>query len=681
MKCLVIVESFAKCKTISKYLNNNTDIKYNVIASAGHICDLPKNQLGFSTDTWDAIYEPTKKDIISKIRTNVKDADIIYLASDPDTEGEAIANHIKNSIKDLLKDKKIYRIKFNEITKNAIINAISNPGDIDDKLVEAQETRRILDRLIGYKVSPMLWKEFNDNHLSAGRVQSVALKMCIDLMNEIIKFKLTPYWTVTGKFKINGEDFESVLYNDNNIVRITEIENIKKLFKNLSFDGKWSVDFIEKQSTKSPPPPFITTTLQQEAYNSLKMNSKKTMSIAQKLYENGLITYMRSDSVNMSNDAKKSISSYITDQFGEDHVKIRSYKSKVANSQEGHECIRITKPDKENIDFEDITEDDKKLYKLIWRRSIACLMINAEYIDIDIIITDNTIAPYRFICKKSLLIKQGFLKVLSPNTVIDDYKMWKVMKIDSIIPIEFIAEGKILEPPSMYNEIQLIKELEKNGIGRPSTYSSIIDKLFSKNYVSKGSNPKHKLKTENYIKTKNKVSSKEITIEIGGKQKDLLIPSDCGIKINNYLLKYLSQILDIRFTANMEDALDKIALNTSTKINTLNTFYSDIKPCLIDFDGGSKKELKSGFIKSKYGHCYYNADTKKYTNIESYLKWKNITMDKLSENDKKFLIKLPIKDDSGLTLHLGPYGLYYKDTKNKNIKIDKMEWNNIVSSL
>lgn len=689
MKCLIIVESFTKTKTISKYLNNNDDGNtYVITASAGHICDLPKEELGFSTETWEAVYIPTKENIIKKIRDLTKEADIIYFATDPDTEGEAIANHIKNYIKDLLKNKKSYRIKFNEITKSAIQNALQNPLEIDNNLVSAQETRRILDRLIGFKLSPMLWKKFNNNtSLSAGRVQSVALKICIDMMDDIINTKLTPYWIVIGKFKCFTKLLECKLYNENNIVKITELDNIKTLFKNLLFDNIWNISFTEKNTSQSPPPPYTTTSLQQDAYNKLRMSSKKTMLIAQSLYENGLITYMRTDSTNISQDAKYSIISYITDNYGKDYSKLRTYKTKVVNAQEAHEAIRITKPSKTDIDYEGITEDHKKLYNLIWKRTIACQMINAEYLDLDIIIIDESIDPYKFICKKSLLIKEGFLKILSPNSSIDDPDEWKKLinkKIETkktVKPIEFKADGNIIEPSSMYNEVSLIKALEKEGIGRPSTYSSIIDKLYTKKYVLKGCNPQQKLNTEDFIKTKDKLEVIEKVIEIGGKQKDLLIPTDLGIDIINYLSKLIPFILDIKFTAYMEEALDKICSNIVSKIDTLNIFYNKIKPHIEDnikINKEKKEALKSGFIKSKYGYCYYNSDTNKYTNIDSYLKWKKITVEQLTEIDKKFLISLPKNISKSITINIGPYGIYLKDNK-KNIKLDKNKWDDAVN--
>jgi len=701
MNYLIIVESFAKTKIIAKYLNTiDSKNNYIVTASAGHICDLPKEELGFTTDTWQASYVLTKENILQNIRKLVKSADIVYFATDPDTEGEAIANHIKNYIGDLLKNKKYYRIKFNEITKHAIEKALKNPIDIDINMVNAQETRRILDRLIGFKLSPMLWDKFNNHNLSAGRVQSVALKICTDILNEITNTKLSPYWIICGVFKCYNKKLECKLYDNGILLHINDVDNIKNLFKKLSFDSFWDINFKEKLSSQSPPPPYTTTSLQQDAYNKIRISSKETMMIAQQLYEKGFITYMRTDSTNISQDVKYNIISYINENIGEKYSKLRTYKTKVVNAQEAHEAIRITNVKNIDIEYDGISEKHKKLYALIWKRTVASLMINAEYADIDIIISNTNIEPYIFVCKKSLLINEGFLKILSPKSVIENPDEWKNIinrKIESkksVTPIEFIAEGNITEPPSMYNEVNLIKALEKEGIGRPSTYSSIIDKLYSKQYISKGCNPQQQLHTESYIKTKKELNVIQKTIDVGGKQKDLLIPTDLGININNYLSKLIPFIIDIKFTAYMEEALDLIALNKTSKIDTLTSFYDKIKPYLKEFvpkikssqsqsqsrSQSQSQSQKSNFIKTKYGHCYYDDVTKKYTNIESYLKWKNISMNELTEIDKKFIISLPITiPDTKFKIYLGQYGLYLKDDKNNNIKLDKNKWNDAVN--
>lgn len=682
MTKLVIVESATKCATISKFLNKDGSKDYIVTASLGHICELPRETLGFDTSSWEATFVPSKEKIINKLRELTKKVEVIYLASDPDTEGEAIAYHVKNSIKDLLKNKKCYRISFNEITANAIKNAIANPSDINMDIVNAQLTRCILDKLVGYKLSPMLWKQFDCNYLSAGRVQSVAIKICILKMNDIMKSTLDPYWTINGIFKCLKKNLETHLYNDKTLIKINDNQSIKKILDKLSFTNEWNVSITQTLTSQNPPFPYTTTSLQTDSYQKYKISSKKTMHLAQKLYENGLITYMRTDSTSISNDAKQKIIAYIKENYGDDHYKMRAHKSKIANAQEAHECIRITNPKKTNIEFDDITNDHKKLYDMIWRRTISCQMIAAEYIDMNINIIDNELIPYKFISNKSLLIKQGYLKVLSPSTKLDDVDEWKKLDNNKAIPQHFIAKGNINEPPTLYNEVSLIKALEKQGIGRPSTYASIIDKILTKNYVEKGSNPQKKINIESFKKTKDGYETLKEEINIGGKNTDLLIPTELGIKITEYLSNLTPFLLDLNFTAHMEEALDKISNKEASKVDTLNAFYNRLKPVIDENITITKKEpvvKKTGIIKSKYGYAYYNEDTEKYTNIEPYLKWKEIKDPKeLRDIDIKFISCLPKKLDKEYTVYLGPYGLYLKDKNNKNVKLDKNKWNDIV---
>lgn len=684
VKSLVIVESSTKCKTISKYLNKNSDDNYIIIASLGHICELPKDQLGFDLETWETTFIPSKQSVINKIRECVKNADRIYLASDPDTEGEAISYHVKTYIKDLIKKKECFRITFNEITSNAIKKAIENPREINMDIVNAQMTRCILDKLVGYKLSPMLWKQFECNYLSAGRVQSAALLICINRLNEIEKMELNPYWTINGIFKYKNKSIETLLYNDKNLIKINNYDEINNILEQLKFDNEWKVNIKQSNTLQNPPPPYTTTSLQSDIYQKYKYSSKKTMNIAQKLYENGLITYMRTDSTNISDDAKKKIITYIKENYGEDEYKMRTYKSKIANAQEAHECIRITNPKKIEIEYENITPEHKKVYEMIWRRTIACQMKPAEYLDIEINIIDKNILPLKFICKKSLLINIGYLKVLTPTTKLDNTDEWLNINKSKIIPNYFIAKSNIDEPPSLYNEVGLIKALEKQGIGRPSTYASIIEKIFTKQYVCKGINPQKIINIESIKKTREGIEKYNEEIKIGGNNKDLLVPTELGINIIKYLNTITPFLLDLKFTAYMEEALDKISKKETTKIDTLNAFYMKLKP-VIDENIISKikkqepQNKDSGIIKTKYGYAYYNKDSNKYTNIESYLKWKNITVDKLTEKDINFISSLPKKIDDNYTVHIGQYGLYLKDNNNKNVKIDKNKWDDLIN--
>ena len=397
MKPLIIVESFTKTKTIAKYL----DDKYNVICSLGHINNLPKDDVGIDIQTWKGTFVPTNPKIIKNIRDHVKQTDVIYIASDPDMEGEAIAHHIYNNISDLVVNKKCHRIEFYEITKNAIINAINSPRNINNDIVDAQETRRFVDRLVGYKLSPLLWNKFHDNTLSVGRVQSISLLLCVNILQKIQEHKIEPYWTITGYFNTSTNVIDFKLYdNEKNIFKTNKNDRVRALLDDFGFDTDFKLSISETNAIDNPAPPYTTTTLQQDAYNKHRFSSKKTMQLSQQLYENGLITYMRTDSNNISNDFKNSILKYVRTHFGEDNAKFRNHKNNIANAQIAHEAIRITNVKKTTID---ISPDLNKLYNLIWKRTVASQMKSAEYrvVEVAIKYPNN---KYVFIHKKSLLV-------------------------------------------------------------------------------------------------------------------------------------------------------------------------------------------------------------------------------------------------------------------------------------
>jgi DNA topoisomerase I len=679
---LIIVESYTKTKTIYKYLKDENH-KYNVTFSQGHFCDLPKNELGININTWEGTYTTTKENILKNIRKYVKEADNIYIAADPDTEGEAIAYHIKNNIKDLLKKKNCYRIKFNEITKNAIITAINNPLDIDINLVKAQETRRFLDRIVGFKLSPLLWNKFNDKYLSVGRVQSVALLLCIEQLNLIKNHEIEKYWNLNGSFNYNDIilDCISIKIKDENILE--NILNILDIPTN-----KFKIEISQTNSSEYPSPPYSTTTLQQDAYNNLRYNSKKTMELAQKLYEKGYITYMRTDSVNISKEFKYKLQKYITNNYGSDNSVIRNFKNKIINSQEAHEAIRITNPNIINISNDDeITEYHDKLYNMIWKRTIASQMKEAIYTNINSIIkcvNNSHCNDYIFKCNKTFLTNRGFLIIY--NKELEDYKTYynklNTKKNINVNIISFSLECDINQPKSLYNEITLIKKLEKEGIGRPSTYASIIDKLYIRKYVIKGKNPSKNVSINNLIK-KHKKDIKIITkdIKTGGKNSDLLVPTDLGIKSIEYLNTIIPFLLNINFTAEMENALDKISIGEITKDNILQQFYDKIYPIINihgNINNNFENKRKTGIIKSKYGYCYYHEKDNRYTNIEPYLSWKKKSVEQLENKEITFLGSLPKKLEDGMMLHIGKYGLYLKDNNNKNIKLDKKKWDSFI---
>lgn len=680
---LIIVESFTKTKTISKYLN----CEYKVICSLGHICDLPKKSLGIDTTTWEGVYENTNAKIIKNIIDCVREADIIYIASDPDIEGEAIAYHIKRSINNLLKNKTCYRVRFNEITKTSIINALQNPSSINYDIVAAQETRRFLDRLVGFGLSPLLWKKFTNYTLSVGRVQSIALLMSIDSLENIKKHVLTQYWNINGRFNAIpfGEILSFKLYLNDKLFKIDTEDDVITLLDSFDLNTKYKCLLNEKKSSESPSPPYTTTSLQQDAYNKFKFNTKKTMKIAQELYENGYITYMRTDSNNISDEFKKKIIEYISKTY-DGNAKFRNYKNKISNAQEAHEAIRITDIDKTSIN---LSEDNNKLYRIIWERTIASQMCNAEYINIEISLIPQLSNPnlnLSFINTKSFLVNQGYLHIYNKSDDNDILKKFKNkiedMNVSNFIPLEYYTNVDVNHPPSLYNEIGLIKSLEKEGIGRPSTYSSIVEKLYSKNYIEKGSNPTQIIKAKNIIKKKS-IKYSDVEINVGGNKKDLIVPTQLGIEIIEYLKSIIPFLLDIKFTSKMEETLENIISKQNTKINILKDFYyNHLKP-VIDNDTVVSSVTapvvsKSGIIKSKYGYCYFHSSEKRYTNIESYLKWKNKTAKNLTKIEIDFLKSLPKKLDNGnKELHIGQYGLYIKEN-GANISLSKDLWNSYI---
>jgi len=694
MKKLVIVESFTKTTTIKKYLNDKNVI---VTYSSGHIYNLPKDKIGFDTNTWKLDYIKTNPKIIKTIRDFVIKTDIIYIATDPDLEGETIAYNIKHSIADLIKNKKCYRISFNEITETAVKNAINNPREIDLNIVSAQETRRIVDRMIGYKVSPILWSKFDINYLSSGRVQNAAIIMCINQRNKILNNEIKQKWNIECKFIFDKKDKKmnitgSLLDYGN----IDNIEIVKKILGILKTNTKYSVKYIINKHSVSPQPPYTTTSLQQDCYNKYKWNAKITMKYAQDLYEQGFISYIRTDSTNISNDAKNIIINYIKNTYdnregNNSYSKYRTFKSKINNAQEAHEAIRITNPNITSCYSGDksLSSNHNKLYDMIRNRSLASLMSDALYTDIEITfissLKENN--EYVFSATKSFMIFEGFKIIYGEKT--EDYENYvKMLDDKSCYSYEYKSNGLIDNIPSLYNEVQLIKQLEKEGIGRPSTYASIIDKLLEKKYIEIGKNPQHEYNIVCFLK---KYKDEEIIIEnkkinLGGSSKDLLIPTELGINVIKYIYDVMPYLCDLKFTSKMENDLDDIINMKNNKKNILDDIYSKISKSLKDIQltpcvSKSKIEYKDGFITTRYGHCYYNKSSNTYTNIESYLKWKNKNFDELNERDLTFISSLP-KDVNHLgkpfKLHLGRYGLYLKDDNNINHKIEKKLWSSFM---
>ena len=546
---LLIVESPSKAKTIEKYLGTG----WRVIASVGHVRDLVPENGSVDTENnfkmkWQIM--PGKEKQIKLITDELKKADAVYLASDPDREGEAIAWHLLDILKNkkLLKDKKVYRVAFHEITKKAVQAAIEQPREIDKNLVDAYLVRRALDYLIGFGISPLLWRR--NLGKSAGRVQSVAVKLVVDREKEIEAFKPVEYWSLESVCATSSGEFKAMLNNfDGNKIEKMTIENQEQIDNILGKIGTPVinanvVNIDKKKTTRKPAAPFTTSTLQQEAARKLYFASKRTMSAAQKLYEQGLITYMRTDATNLNADAVNEIRAFIGREYGENFVPKTPnvYATKSKNAQEAHEAIRPTHFD---APAKNLSGDEAKLYDLIWKRTIACQMTNAEFDSVAADIeTENKIAVFHAV--GSTRTFDGFMKIYTEDKDDEDEK--KESKLpplnigDKISIKELIPEQHFTQAPPRYTEASLVKKLEELGIGRPSTYATIMSTIVDRAYVEQD------------------------------KQRRFH-PTSGGWVIAAYLSKYFTDLVDVNFTAKTEDTLDDVSNGKTDKIDALNGFW------------------------------------------------------------------------------------------------------------
>ena len=544
---LLIVESPSKAKTIEKYLGNG----WHVIASVGHVRDLVPESGSVDTKhdftpKWQIM--PGKEKQIKLIIDEIKKADSVYLASDPDREGEAIAWHINDILtaRKILNGKKVYRVAFHEITKNAILQALENPREIDNNLVDAYLVRRILDYLIGFGISPLLWKR--NLGKSAGRVQSVAVKLVVDREKEIEVFKPVEYWGISANCNFNNNKFDAVLtkYNGKKIDKMT-IENktmVNEILSDIKTPTIGNVADIEKKKIqRHASAPFTTSTLQQEAARKLHFSSKRTMATAQKLYEQGFITYMRTDATNLSNEAISEIREYITKEYGNNFIpsKPNIYVTKSKNAQEAHEAIRPTHF--LNTDVK-LTGDELKLYNLIWKRTVACQMSNAEF---DSVSVDIELKNAVFHCVGTTRTFDGFMTVYIEDNddekENDDIKL-PVLNVNDKIEIESLkSEQHFTQPPARFTEASLVKKLEELGIGRPSTYATIMSTIVDRKYVEQ--DKQHRFH-----------------------------PTVSGWILISYLSKYFSELVDVNFTAKTEDTLDDVSNGNQDKLSALKSFWN-----------------------------------------------------------------------------------------------------------
>jgi DNA topoisomerase-1 len=560
-KNLVIVESPSKSKTIEKYLGKD----YKVVSSKGHVRDLStKGKYGLGVDLEDN-FKPNyttikgKKKVVDELKKEVKKVDKVYLATDPDREGEAISWHLYDALG--LTEDNYQRIVFNEITKGAVTESFKHARKIDQHLVNSQETRRILDRIIGFRLSKLMQAKTDGS--SAGRVQSVALKLVVDKEREIEAFNEEEYWTISAVFK----DFDAELFNYNHKdIKINNEVEANEILDKLS--NAFKIESVDKKTkSKKSKMPFITSTLQQDASNKLGMGAKKTMSIAQKLYEGielsdetvGLITYMRTDSTRLSTEFISETYKYIEGNFGKEYLGSVKQKKKTDNVQDAHEAIRPTSIRRTPLSVKQfLSNDEYKLYRMIYYRALASLMVDAKTENTTVILDNNN---YQFKTTGQVLIFDGYLKVYSDyeDTTEKTLPPFDTYKSNVIVSNDITKEQHFTKPPARYTEAKLIKEMEELGIGRPSTYAKTMDTLKTRGYV-------------------NIVDKK-------------FVPTEIGIEITDKLQEFFSHLINVKYTANMEDDLDKIALGTIVWTKTLDDFYKEFEPYLKKaFDNMEKKE-------------------------------------------------------------------------------------------
>lgn len=573
-KNLVIVESPAKAKTIEKFLGKD----YKVMSSYGHIRDLKKKDLGIDlADNYTPIYEvpSDKKKVVDELKKAVKESDMVWLASDEDREGEAISWHLYKALK--LDEDKTKRIAFHEITKDAIIHAIENPRKIDLNLVDAQQARRVLDRIVGFELSPVLWRKVKPA-LSAGRVQSVAVRLIVEREREIKDFKTEAAYRVIAIFTKTENGAKTEIKTELNKRLKTKQEAYEFLEKLKTANFK--VEDVEKKPMKkSPAAPFTTSTLQQEASRKLGFPVSLTMMIAQKLYESGKITYMRTDSVNLSALAINSAKSEVTSVYGKEYSKTRQFSTKSKGAQEAHEAIRPSYISEHTVSG---TAQEKKLYDLIWKRTIASQMADAELEKTTITIGISNMSDYRFTAVGEVIKFDGFLHVYLEGTDDENLEneegLLPAVSVQEILDLqEATATERFTQRPPRYSEAALVRKLEELGIGRPSTYAPTISTIQNREYVEKSNIEGTERKYNILVLKKDKISDTEKT-EITGADKNKLIPTDTGIVVNDFLTEYFPNILDYNFTAKVEKEFDQVAEGEQDWTKLIDRFYKVFHP-------------------------------------------------------------------------------------------------------
>ena len=568
-KNLVIVESPAKAKTIEKFLGKD----YKVESCFGHIADLPSKELGVDVDgDFKPKYQVSKdkKEVVKKLKDLANKAEMVWLASDEDREGEAIAWHLAENLK--LDKNKTKRIVFHEITKSAIQKAIENPRGIDYDLVDAQQARRVLDRIVGYELSPILWRKVKGG-LSAGRVQSVSVRLIVERERDIQNFTSEAFYRIDAEFSNeDSQTFKAKLTKNFS----SKDEALKFLKSNISADFKVS-DLEKKPIKRSPAAPFTTSTLQQEASRKLGFSVSRTMTNAQRLYEAGLITYMRTDSVNLSNEARNGAKAAIESDFGSKYSKPRNFKGKTKGAQEAHEAIRPTDFSKHSVH---VDKDQDRLYDLIWKRAIASQMSEAELETTNVKIKAST-HNEAFTAQGEVIKFDGFLKVYLEGSDDEDSEQegtLPTLRVNETLHNNYItATERYTRPPYRFTEASLVKQLEELGIGRPSTYAPTISTIQNRGYIEKGTVAGTERKYTQLVLKKGELKDKQLTEKVGS-DKGKLVPTDIGIIVTDFLVNHFEHILDYNFTAKVEEDFDNIAEGKANWAKIMKEFYDDFHP-------------------------------------------------------------------------------------------------------
>ena len=677
-KNLVIVESPAKAKTIEKYLGKD----FKVSSCYGHIRDLAKDDKSIDKENGfipSYIPSPDKKKVIKELKSLKKNSEKVYLATDNDREGEAIAWHLKEILN--LKEEEYERIIFREITKKAVLNSIKSPTKIDMGLVNAQQARRVLDRLVGFDISPILWKKIKRG-LSAGRVQSVAVKFVVDRENEISNFSPESSFKTTSTFSLNNEEFQAELNT-----RFENKEESEK-FLNDCKETTFKVKNIEKKPSKrSPSAPFTTSTLQQEASRKIGFSPSLTMSTAQRLYEAGHITYMRTDSVNLSDEALENSKNVIESNYGNDYLKRRVYKTKSNSAQEAHEAIR---PTNFSLDNAGKTETEKKLYNLIWRRTLASQM--SESIFERTVVKINNGSKYEFKASGEIMVFDGFLKLYTENS--ENTKLLPKLEKDLTLNAqEILCKQVFTKHPPRYSEASLIKKMEDSGIGRPSTFAETIRKIKEREYVVKEERDGKIIKSNEIRLISNNISN-EVKDEKTGFEKNKIYPTNMGMFVTEFLIEnFNSNFMDYSFTAKTESQLDQIAYKGRNWNNMIEEFYTifsklyknvpeeryQLEKELGDYEGkkmiarvakfgpviqiGDKEDSDEGFPK------YFNMSSEQLIRHISI----NEALDVINKKEENNSLPIFEYEKGNIELKNGRYGFYLR-FNDKNYKIDKEKY-------